>query len=197
MSKTVEGSYQLRHTNINCRSCLKYQECKSIETKHKTELDELEGNWRALFEDGKRVGTPIRRCSHAIVETHRDKFINKSALEIGCGPLSEIDYEFCKNNSVEYVGIDSDRLPTDLTFSHRPGTKIKKAVFTLFYYLKRNKFQRLNKFQQYLLESFPSQRLIDPGFDLVYGNSTIEHWHEDVEDIESSLNLYKKDIDYI
>ncbi len=106
-----EDNFHPHHKNINCKSCVKYIECKSIESKHVNKLKELEGNWRALFDSGQRVGTPIRRCSHAIVETYRKNFIDKLILEIGCGSSSEIDYKFCNQNNVEYIGLDPERLP--------------------------------------------------------------------------------------
>ncbi len=82
------------HENINCGSCKRYEECKSIEEKHKDQLEELGGNWRAVFEGKARVGTPTRRCSGAMLDKHLDSFKNSKVLEIGCGPLSPISLDF-------------------------------------------------------------------------------------------------------
>ena len=70
-------------------------------------------NWREIYyPEGGRVGTPIRRCSLAMVDRYKHLFTDRDVLEIGCGPLSLITEEFCREHRVHYVGIDPVRLPT-------------------------------------------------------------------------------------
>jgi len=193
-SRTFEDILPIHHKNINCRSCRKYTKCKSIEFRFRNKLRELDGNWRALFDNGRRLGTPIRRCSHAIVEEHRDKFRNKQVLEIGCGPSSEIDYEFCLHNNIQYMGIDPKRLPFHF-IPHIRGKSIQyKIVIFLLNLFKIKKWPKRNKYQRYILDYFPSKMLESFSFDLIYGNSTIEHWREDDDDVDRSLKLYQGDI---
>ena len=98
----------LEHQNINCISCLNYENCKKLENKYFDDLMENGGNWRSLFDDGNRVNSPPRRCTNAIVKKHLDKFNNSHVLEIGCGPLSEIDLNFCRENNLGTKKFDSD-----------------------------------------------------------------------------------------
>ena len=85
---------RIEHQNIHCASCLNYENCKHLENKLSDALNEHDGNWRSLIHDGRRVDTPIRRCSQAIVKKHLCKFKDSHVLEIGCGPLSEIDVNY-------------------------------------------------------------------------------------------------------
>lgn len=180
---------------INCKSCLKYKECKLIEDRFRNELEQLDGNWRALFDNGRRVGTPTRRCSHAIVEKHRDKFKGKNVLEIGCGPSSEIDYIFCNQNSVQYTGLDPERLPLYF-IPYTVGKRLQNKIFiSLFKLLNIRKLPKLNLHQRYIRDYYPTKHLSRGSFDLIYGNSTIEHWHEKVDDTDYSLKLYREDIE--
>jgi len=194
LSSKSEDIFHPHHKDINCGSCTKYDECRAIESKHKDLLEELEGNWRAVFEDGKRVDSPIRRCSHAIFDAHCNKFRGKDVLEIGCGPLSEIDYDFCKKHNVRYTGLDPDRLPgyfIPYTFGRSVQNKIFTSALDLF---KIKKFPKRNAFQRYIKDYFPSALLQPGSFDLVYGNSTIEHWHENEKEMQMAHEHYRKDI---
>ena len=186
---------RITHNKINCRICMNYSNCKEIENKFADELIENGGNWRAIFSDGKRVGTPVRRCSHAIVKAHSKKFKNKKILEIGCGPLSEIDYNFCKKNNINYLGIDPTRLPNLDVY---PKIKLmNQFINKMFkYYMNHKIYYKKNNYQSYIKDSFPSVRLKDKSFDLIYANSSIEHWNEKIEDYKRSLELYKMDISY-
>ncbi|MCP4264273.1 MAG: class I SAM-dependent methyltransferase [Candidatus Brocadiaceae bacterium] len=184
----------LCHKNINCKSCIKYNECRSIENKYKDKLQELDGNWRAIIENGRRVGTPIRRCSYAIVETHLNKFMDRSVLEIGCGPLSEIDYAFCRQNNVSYTGLDPERIPLYF-IPHTKGKSLQNNIFTsLLKIFNVKKYPKRNLYQRYIMDNFPSHLLEQNSFDLIYSNSSIEHWHQEEEDIQASLNLYREDM---
>lgn len=187
---------------MHCKSCVKYDECKSIEFRFESQIDKLGGNWRAVFDNGVRVGTPIRRCSHAIVESHQEKFRNKCVLEIGCGPSSEINYPFCKKFNVEYTGLDPERLPQyfiPYTFGKRNtiGKRLQNKIFiSLIKLFNIRKLPKLNLHQRYIRDYFPTKLLKHGSFDLIYGNSTIEHWHQDVDDMSKSVNLYREDIDF-
>ena len=183
----------LEHQNINCVSCLNYENCKKLENKYFDDLMETGGNWRSLLDDGKRVGTPIRRCSHAIVKKHLDKFKNSHVLEIGCGPLSEVDLNFCRENNIVYLGIDPERLPIPTLL---PSLKLLNGViYVLFnYYMKYKSCYKRNNFQSYIKDTISSKYLANESFDLIYANNSIEHWHEEIQDVDQSLELYRKDI---
>ena len=72
----------LEHQNINCASCLNYGNCKQLELKYFSDLTEDEGNWRNLFDNGKRVNSPIRRCATTIIKKHLNAFRNSHVLEM-------------------------------------------------------------------------------------------------------------------
>ena len=139
----------LEHQNINCISCLNYENCKKLENKYFDDLMKTGGDWRSLLDDGKCVGTPIRRCSDAIVKKHLDKFKNSHVLEIGCGPLSEVDLNFCRENNIVYLGIDSERLPIPTLL---PSLKLLNGVIHVLFnhYMKR----RFNFQVQQLVKSW-------------------------------------------
>ena len=59
----------------------------------------------------------------------------------------------------------------------------------------KNYYKR-NSYQLYIKNKFPSKYLLPESFDLIYSNSSIEHWHESIEDSDQSLELYKKDISF-
>lgn len=179
-----------------CNECVNYAQCKEIEVKFRGRVLEDRGNWREIYDSGKRVGTPIRRCTGAIVKTHTDKFVNKKVLEIGCGSSSEINKAFCKKNNVDYYGIDSRHLPfvfVDINVALL--RKLQQNFFSQVFKTLSIKDYRLNKHQCYILDTFPSKKLKEEEFDSIYGNSTIEHWHEKEEDVPTSFGLYKKDIE--
>ena len=113
----MKEKINIRHENINCRSCVNYNKCKSLDQKYKNLLKKLDGQWRQIFEGSNRIGSPTRRCSEAIIQKHLSAFRNKRVLEIGCGPLSVIDKKFCEQNNVQYLGLDRDRLPLFYFFS--------------------------------------------------------------------------------
>jgi hypothetical protein len=71
---------------IKCKDCISYEECNDMEVKYRETLFQQKGNWREIYENGKRVKTPIRRCARSITIVHQNKFKNKKILEIGCGP---------------------------------------------------------------------------------------------------------------
>ena len=190
---------QINHCRINCLSCSNYINCKEIENKYGAVLAKNNENWRAIFDNGKRVGTPIRRCSHAIVKKHLDKFKNKKVLEIGCGPASEIGYKFCHENNIVYTGIDPDRLPSlnsfttficDCYFMNRLRNRI------LTYHIKKKKLIKKNNLQSYMKDVFPSKYLLQESFDLIYANNSIEHWHQKIENSKGAIALYKNDISH-
>ena len=118
-------------------------------------------------------------------------------LEIGCGARSEIDYKFCSNNNTQYVGIDPDSLPP-LYIPHTPGKPIQNKLFNGVLRLFRiTKYPLKNSHQSYIFDTFSSKQfkqLKSETLDLIYSNSTIEHWHEQENDMEHSLELYKTDI---
>lgn len=190
----------IRHENINCRSCISYQKCKSLDQKYKNQLDELDGQWRQIFEGSNRIGAPTRRCSEAIIQKHIEAFRNKRVLEIGCGPLSAIDKKFCEQNNIQYLGLDRDRLPLFYFFSvFGRGKNLQHKLYLKC--LKRLGIKKIwrNRYQSFMAEWFPTPILEGEKFDLIYGNSTIEHWHENtdppyIDDIEKSIELYTSDI---
>ena len=47
---------------------------------------------------------------------------------------------------------------------------------------------------RYVRDRFPSARLRGRTFDVIYGSSSIEHWHEDLDDREESIAAYQRDI---
>jgi hypothetical protein len=178
-----------------CKECFSYTNCKDLEVKYKERLVELEGNWRPIYENGTRVGTPIRRCSRQIFSLHKDRFVNKTVLEVGCGPLGDFSYEFCKENNVDYIGLEPERPPTrfwqtDIEFFRKVQNRLVKT-FIKFPFGKK---YRLNKNQKIIVDFFPSKEIELGTVDAIYGNSTIEHWHEDVDDIEKSIELYENDV---
>jgi len=166
------------HENINCRSCTNYNHCKSVEEKYKDELVDLKGNWRSIFDTNGRVGTPTRRCSQAIIQKHLTAFKNKRVLEIGCGPFSPINFEFCQKYNVAYIGIEPERLPQ---FSHSISIveRIINKIYTVFTKALRIRRHYRNRRQTYILDFFPSPLIERERFDLLYSNSSVEHWHED------------------
>ncbi len=184
---------RIEHQNIHCTSCLNYENCKHLENKLSDALNEHDGNWRSLIHDGRRVDTPIRRCSQAIVKKHLCKFKDSHVLEIGCGPLSEIDVNFCRENNIVYVGIDPERLPTPISM---PWFKLLNGmIYVLFnHFIKYKSHYKKNNFQSYIKGTVFSEHLSNESFDLIYANNSIEHWHEEVQDIDQSLELYRRDI---
>lgn len=182
---------EIVEVNVHCSSCESYTLCHEIETRHKDELVRFKGNWRPIEFEGRKVGTPIRRCSIAIVKKHIAYFKNSHMLEIGCGPLSEIDYSFCKKNNIRYVGLDPERLPLLKLSKVRYLNRLSTIVYSK---LKLKRWFLWNDHQKYIRDSFPSKLLKRDSFNLIYGNSTIEHWHENQEDSQEAITLYKKDI---
>jgi len=183
----------LEHQNINCASCLNYENCKELELKYFSDLTEDEGNWRNLFDNGKRVNSPIRRCATTIIKKHLNAFRNSHVLEIGCGPSSELDLEFCTENNASYLGIDPNRLPTP-TFPQTFGFLDDVINALLEQYMKHKVSYKRNEFQSYIRGTISSEKLVNECFDLIYANNSIEHWHEEIQDIDESLELYRRDI---
>jgi len=185
---------QIEKRERSCEKCESYDICKQIEDKFYNQIIANKGNWREIYDNGQRVGTPIRRCAKAAFKFYANLFLNKKVLEIGCGPSSELNKKFCQEYNVNYIGIDPERLP--YTFINRPiflqriQNKVIPKILKLFTV---NKYQ-LNQYQYYIRDSFPSQELKGRSFDVIYGNSTIEHWHEEENNIELSATAYKQDI---
>ncbi len=182
---------RIRHKMINCRSCIWYHKCKALEEEFREVVEQQRGNWRKVYyPTGGRVGTPIRRCSKAMIELHREIFNNKDVLEIGCGPLSDLNEAFCEAHRTRYVGIDPTRLPL-FEFKFLPSRKLQTM---LTFILARFGWTRWSKWHRYILDSFPSSKLQGMLFDTIYANSSIEHWHADLVDPEGSIQAYRADI---
>ena len=183
----------MNHVHINCRACESYRFCKAIEDRHREDLAANGGNWRAVYHEGKRVTSPLRRCSHAAVARHVTKFRNKRMLEIGCGPASEITGDFCDERNTSYVGLDPERLP-----AKHIRYDLMKSLFTrwaVLWWLRGAKNLRYRNLRQtFVKDNFPCEKLKGEKFELIYGNSTIEHWHEDDEDVAQYLKRYQSEI---
>lgn len=187
---------RIERRECSCEKCVSYNLCKHIEERFHNQIVADKGNWREIYDSGQRVGTPIRRCAQTVFKSYKNAFFNKQVLEIGCGCLSELDKEFCQEYKVDYVGIDPERLPgvfidNGPVFLRRAQNKVMPKILKLF----NVKKYRLNKYQHYIRDSFPSRKLKDKSSELIYGNSTIEHWHEKENNVERSVEAYKNDID--
>ncbi|MDH3974320.1 MAG: methyltransferase domain-containing protein [Deltaproteobacteria bacterium] len=183
------------HSNINCKACIEYNTCKNLDEKYRDRLDGAGGDWRRLKNNGISMTSPIRRCSLAIFDSHKDTFKNNRVLEIGCGANSEVDVHFCKENNVDYLGIDPGNLPP-LYIPGIKGRKLQNRIAIFFLNLFGIKKIFHNKHQHYISGAFPSPYLEGMTFDLIYGNNSIEHWHENEEDILKSIDLYRNDLNY-
>jgi SAM-dependent methyltransferase len=51
-----------------------------------------------------------------------------------------------------------------------------------------------NNCQSYIKDKVSSKYLSNESFDLIYANNSLEHWYEAIQDIDQSLELYRKDI---
>jgi SAM-dependent methyltransferase len=119
---------------------------------------------------------------------------NIKMLEIGCGASREISERFCVDRNIEYVGVD-ESLPFH-GIKNMPLHNIQQKVIMKFCKaLNIRKMQKINSHQRFIRDTFPTKHVNGCFFDVIYGNSTIEHWHEKNEDIESSLSNYKSDIE--
>jgi SAM-dependent methyltransferase len=180
-----------QEVEINCASCHMHDKCRTIEAEFGGELDRNGGNWRALQgAAGTRVDSPIRRCVQAILEKHADRFREARVLEIGCGPSSALTEEFCERQGVRYVGLDADRLPA-LSITGLPFARFQTRIFARL--LRMGFMPRFGR-KQFLLDRFPSPRLEGRRFTLIYGASTLEHWHEDITDRALTVEAYQKDL---
>ena len=180
---------------IICKECISYDNCSSIENKFRNELEENKGNWRALFDSGKRVDSPLRRCTHAVLKTHISKMKDKRVLEVGCGPLSEITLDICKANNIKYCGIDFDRTRYTYVFEKsRYFEKYQNAIIKRLFKMLNIRKYSINRYQSYVVDKFPSKLLDKCKYDVIYGNSTIEHWHEKNKDFSESEKLYQNDL---
>ncbi|MCK4809549.1 MAG: class I SAM-dependent methyltransferase [Candidatus Omnitrophica bacterium] len=187
---------RIERKEYSCEKCVSYDFCKHIEERFHNQIIADKGNWREIYDNGQRVGTPIRRCAQTIFKSYESIFFNKQVLEIGCGCLSELDKQFCQEHKVNYVGIDPGRLPgvfidNEPVFLWRVQNKVMPRILKLF----NVKKYRLNKYQYYIRDAFPSEELEGRNFDLIYGNSTIEHWHEKESSLELSVEAYKRAMD--
>jgi len=183
----------IESSEISCPICKNYEHCRQIEEKHRSVLQANGGNWRALSVDGRREKSPIRRCSLVWTEQKLANFRNGAMLEIGCGAAREIDFEFCALRNIQYTGVD-DSIPYPST-SFLPVPALQQAVVRkLCKVLGLKKMPKLNSHQQFIRDFFPTKHVDGMQFDLIYGNSTIEHWHEDNKDLEHSVLQYQSDI---
>ena len=185
----------VEHRHINCASCASHDYCASLEGRFASELKASGGNWRALFfPEGGRVPTPIRRCAHAILARYEFLFEGRDVLEIGCGPKSPIDEEFCVAHDTRYIGIDfASRLPPlEIPFLGAPAVQRR-----LFGRLLRSGWpsQARSRRRKYLKGRFPHPALKTDSFDTIYGSTTFEHWHEDIEDRHETLEHYRFDVE--
>lgn len=188
---TDTGRAVVRHVDVNCGACRSYAHCKELETRFAPELAANGGNWRAIFHpDGGRVGTPIRRCALAMLTRHAHLFEDRDVLEVGCGPLSPITEDFCRKHRTRYVGIDPARLPV-VEVPWLPLRGLQRRVFAR---LVPWGLHRRSRPRRFILDRFPSARLRGHAFDLIYGSSTIEHWHEDIAEREATIEAYRADI---
>lgn len=180
-----------QEVEVSCATCHLHPTCRSIEAEHGPELDRNGGNWRALRNSvGVRIDSPIRRCVQAILEKHTPKFTGARVLEIGCGPASALTDAFCEANQVTYTGLDPDRLP-DLAHSWLPFPGFQNRVYGKL--LRLGHMPRRGR-KQFLLDYFPSPKLHGMQFDLIYGASTLEHWHENLTDRAETVAAYRKDM---
>lgn len=185
---TDTGRAVIHHVDVNCGACVSYARCKALETRFGAALAANGGNWRAIFDpDRGRVGTPIRRCTLAMLERHMGLFEDKDVLEVGCGPLSPITEAFCRRHRTRYVGLDPARLPV----FEVPWLPLRGLQRRLFARLVPWGLHRRSPHRRFVLDRFPSARLRPGSFDLVYGSSTIEHWHEDLADREATIEAYR------
>lgn len=184
---------KVTYSEVSCPDCTNYQTCKTIETRYAETLAGNGGNWRALFENGKRVATPIRRCALTWTAQQLGDFTNGNMLEIGCGASMEIGKRFCKERNIQYVGVD-ESLPfhgINALPCHGLQQKFLLGAFKLF---NVRKLYKVNPNQRYVRDLFPSRHLEGCKFNIIYGNSTIEHWHEKELDLQKSMQQYKDDI---
>jgi len=180
------------HNNINCASCRSYQHCTNIENRFKSDIVANEGNWRNISEaDGKRIETPIRRCSLAILEKWSHLFENSDVLEIGCGPSSAVNEEFCSVHRTRYIGIDPARLPS-YELPWIPFKSLQRRVLGNFVSWG---LHQTSRHRQFILDRFPSPKLSGRAFDLIYSTSSLEHWHEDLTDRDKTILRYRRYID--
>jgi SAM-dependent methyltransferase len=188
---TLARGARIEHRHVNCGACASHDRCRDLETRFAEALRANGGNWRAIFyPEGGRVGTPTRRCSLAMIDKHARLFEDRDVLEIGCGPLSAVTEAFCRAHRTRYTGIDPARLPI-FEVPWLPGRGLQRRVFR---HLVRFGLHQRNRHQRYLLDRFPSPRLRGRQFDLIYGASTIEHWHEDLTDREATIRAYRQDV---
>jgi len=181
----------IEHRDVNCASCDAHDRCRALESRFAPELAANGGNWRAIFyPEGGRVGTPTRRCTAAMIARHAHRFEDRDVLEIGCGPLSGITEEFCRARRVRYTGIDPARLPV----FEIPWLNARNLQRRLFAPLVRLGWHASSPHRRFILDRFPSPKLSGRSFDVIYGASTIEHWHEEIDDRESTLTAYQDDV---
>jgi SAM-dependent methyltransferase len=118
-------------------------------------------------------------------------FDDRDVLEIGCGPVPSITEEFCREHRTRYTGIDPAQLPVFVLPWPRRGRRWQERVFRR---LLRFGLHARSPHRRFVLDRFPSPKLADRRFDVIYGTSTIEHWHEDIEDRERTLEAYRADL---
>lgn len=187
----VAPALGIEHVHVNCGSCASYARCRELEVRFGRELAANGGNWRAIFyPEGGRVGTPTRRCTHAMIARHEHLFVDRDVLEVGCGPLSAITEEFCRAHGTRYVGIDPGRLPS-FSIPWLPFRGLQQRIFAR---LVPWGVHARSRYREFILDRFPSRRLAGRQFDLIYGASTIEHWHEEIGDRDETVRAYRVDI---
>lgn len=183
----------ISNINISCNICKKYEFCKDLWDQYQAQIIQFQGNWRSVkTPDGGRLPSPTRTCSHAIFEKYTPHFKNKRLLEVGCGPLSEFTFEFCQQYQIDYLGLDPERLPVGFL---KKIPYASRLIHSLFLFLRVKFWPFRNSSQSYLLDFYPSKKLKPNSFDVIYGNNTIEHWHESETNLNQSIEKYKKDIE--
>ena len=63
-----------------------------------------------------------------MIARHAHRFEDSEVLEIGCGPLSGITEEFCRQRRVRYTGLDTARLP-HFHIPWLPGHDMQRRMF--------------------------------------------------------------------
>jgi len=183
----------ITQVEVRCPNCANYPACKAVEGRYGDTLRGNGGNWRALREGGRRVPSPVRRCAEVWTRQVLGGFRDGRMLEIGCGPSPVFSGKDCEERRINYIGLDEtlpfqgcDRLPfKDLQ---------QRLVMKTARFLGIRKLPGRTSRQRFIRDTFPSRHVQDYKFDVIYGNSTIEHWHERNFDIEASTALYKRDI---
>ncbi|MSR78241.1 MAG: methyltransferase domain-containing protein [Candidatus Omnitrophica bacterium] len=205
----------VRELEKPCAACEAFSVCEKIDQDYHEQLIQSGWNYRVLKDaDGRRVSSPIRRCSEAFWKLHASTFEGKEVLEIGCGRASLFDSAFIRSHDVRYTGIDPH--PRRRGLPPIQSQTIPSKFFNLFIRCLnfplsflinlKHKIQPGSRIY-YIKDFFPSDKLKRNIYDVIYSSNSIEHWHEKIggsssdhqwksnfNDIEKSVGLYRKDI---